>query len=196
MGFVQLVRGNIEMPADAARWADLLLDSAPRFDDSARAVLALVEREFLDAAMDNDLVAPLVGGCIVTFGVILIRSHIRSHRKQLADPKLEEADRRFADRQFRRRMQTSALLVGIGALIPVGDQLLPLQRAPFGFAVFWSCVLLATVWVVFQALGDMAATKVHSRASLARVRRKQRELREELSRLRRQNNGHGTGSNG
>ncbi|MBT8136464.1 MAG: glutamate--tRNA ligase [Gammaproteobacteria bacterium] len=49
--FVRLIRGNVEMPADAAHWAELLLDDPPRFDDSARAVLAVVQREFIDAAL-------------------------------------------------------------------------------------------------------------------------------------------------
>ena len=52
-GFVQLVKDNIEMPQDAAHWADLLLDTPPRFEDGARAVLALVDAAFVRAALES-----------------------------------------------------------------------------------------------------------------------------------------------
>ena len=74
------------------------------------------------------------------------------------------------------------MLIGVGALVAVGDQLLSWEDAPGWFAVYWLIVLLITFWIVILAIGDMAQTKVHTRASMARIRRKQRELREELAR--------------
>lgn len=132
--------------------------------------------------MPDWLVAPLAGLGIVAFGLVLLRSHVRSWKQQQADPSLDENERLFYERRYRRRMQTTAMLIGIGAMISVGDQIVPLN--PTWSTVFWAVVLLATFWMVFQALGDMAHTKVHTRANLARLRRRQRELREELSRLR------------
>ncbi len=49
--FVGLVRDNVESPAEAAHWAALLLDAPPRFEEGARAVLALVDRGFFRAAV-------------------------------------------------------------------------------------------------------------------------------------------------
>ena len=134
--------------------------------------------------MEQWFVAPLIGGCIVTFGLVLLRSHVRSWSQQQVDDTLDDHERDFCERRYRRRMQTTAMLIGVGAMIPVGDQLLPLDKSPVWFAIYWTVVLLATLWITFQALGDLAQTKVHSRANLARIRRKQRELREELAQLR------------
>ena len=119
--------------------------------------------------MKDWMVAPLAGLGIVGFGLVLLRSHVRTWAQQRADDTLDEDEKRFFERRYRRRRQTTALLIGVGAMIPVGDQLLPLEEHPAWFAAFWSIVLLATFWIVFQALGDMAQTKVHSRANLART---------------------------
>ncbi|MFK7822196.1 MAG: hypothetical protein AB8G99_26105 [Planctomycetaceae bacterium] len=134
--------------------------------------------------MEQWLVAPVTGGCIVIFGLFLLRTHVRSWHQQQVDTSLDDHERDFCERRYRRRMQTTAMLIGIGAMVSVGDQLLPLDKSPVWFAVYWTVVLLATLWIAFQALGDLAQTKVHSRANLARIRRKQRELSDELSQLR------------
>ncbi len=138
--------------------------------------------------MQQWLVAPLTGGCIVAFGLFLLRTHKRSWNVQQFDETLDDHERAFCERRYRRRMQTSAILMGLGAMISVGDGLLPLEKSPAWFTVYWGMVLVATLWIVFQAVGDMAQTKVHSRANMARIRRKQRELRDELSQLRGEDN--------
>jgi len=87
-------------------------------------------------------------------------------------------------------MQTSALLAILGVLIPVGDVLIPWQNHPVLFALFWGGLILMSLWVIMLGLGDAVSTAAHSRAQLARIRRKQRELQQELSELRRkQSNG-------
>lgn len=133
--------------------------------------------------MEPWLVAPLTGGGIVAFGLFLLRTHVRSWTLQQADQSLDDHERSFCERRYRRRMQTTAVLIGIGAMLSVGDQL-PLGKSPVWFTVYWAVVLLSTLWIAFQALGDMAQTKFHSRANLARIRRKQRELQEELAQIR------------
>ncbi len=135
--------------------------------------------------MEHWLVAPLAGGSIVVFGLFLLRTHVNSWNQQQADESLDDHERDFCERRYRRRMQTSAVLIGIGAMLSVADQL-PLGKAVW-LTVYLALLLLSTLWIAFQALGDMAQTKFHSRANLARIRRKQRELQEELSGLRDQN---------
>ena len=126
---------------------------------------------------------------IIVFSAIWLFSHVIARRKQLADQSLDEQEHAFLDRRYRRRMQTSIILLIIGILIPIGDQWLPWERAPGWFTIYWVVILLATMWVVFRAIGDLALTRFHSRASLARVRQKQRELQEELERIKRGDSG-------
>lgn len=130
------------------------------------------------------LIAPLAGGGIVGFGLVLIRMHARQRARHESDPGLDEHERLFHERRYRRRMQTSSMLMGVGALVAVGDQLISWEAAPGWFAVYWLVVLLVTFWIVILAIGDMTQTKVHTRASMARIRRKQRELQNELAKHR------------
>ena len=131
---------------------------------------------------ENPFVALIAGGAIALFALFLIAMHMISWHRQREDPLLSEKDREWLGDRFRRRMQTSGMLLIIGVLIPVGDQLVPLN--PNLFAIYWLIVLGATVWVVLQALGDAAATNSHAKTELARVRLEQQKLALELERLR------------
>ena len=92
---------------------------------------------------DNPYVALFAGCGISLFAVCLLLTHMMSWRRQRNDPALTDEDRVWLAKRFRRRMQTSGMLVIIGVLIPVGDQLLPLD--PRWFAIYWLVVLAATV---------------------------------------------------
>lgn len=131
--------------------------------------------------MPEWLVSPLAGGGIVVFGLFLLRTHVSSWNQQRADESLDEYELTFYGKRYRRRLQTTAMLVGVGAMVAVEGQI---PKTPAWFAFYWLIVLLAIFWIAFQALGDLAQTKFHSRANLARIRRKQRELHDELARVR------------
>lgn len=139
--------------------------------------------------MAPDLIAPAVGLVLLLVGLGLMRSHVRTWESQKEDASLDEADRRHYHRRYRRRLQTSGLIVLLGVLLPAGDLLIPANR-PGLFATYWFCVLLLAGWVIVMGLGDLASTGAHARASLARVRQKQRELERALEEYRsRQSNG-------
>ncbi len=145
--------------------------------------------------MDDWLIAPTVGSILFVMGCMMMRSHVLSWQRQKHDPVLEDVDRKHYHARYRRRMQMSRLLVALGVLIPLGDPLLPRlipqQNWPGLFAVYWSAVLLMLGWLIIVALGDMLATGAHSRASLARIHQKQRELENQIARIKSQRpNGH------
>ena len=140
--------------------------------------------------MDDRLIAPTVGGVLFVMGVVMIRSHVLSWRRQQHDPALEDVDRKHYYARYRRRMQMSGLLVGLGILIALGDALIPWQNAPLLFGFYWGAVLLLLLWLIIVAVGDIVATGAHSRVSLARIRHKQRELEDQLARMKdRKSNG-------
>lgn len=113
----------------------------------------------------------------------MMRAHALAWRSQQSDSSLDDLDRKFFRVRCRRRLQTSGILVVLGILIAVGDLPFVWQLGPRVSTLVWCVVLLLTVWAVFLALGDMTSTRAHSRAALARVRRKQRDLNAELTRL-------------
>jgi hypothetical protein len=138
--------------------------------------------------MLNKYLSLIVGVLVFGLGAGLVTSHLRTRRRHADDPSLDDGERSFFQRQFRRRMQASSLLAVVGILIPIGDDLfVDWQRHQGGWATYWMIVLLLVLWVLVLASLDWLATGVHvrnSRNALSRLERKQRELQEELERLR------------
>ena len=136
--------------------------------------------------MQQWLIAPLVGGGLLLAGLAMMRSHVRSWRHHRHDESIDDADRRYYHTRYRRRMRTSALIAILGVLLAAGDAFIP-ANAPRLFAAYWIGVLMLAAWVVLMGLGDMASTGAHSRVALARVRQKQRELEEQVARIKARN---------
>jgi hypothetical protein len=139
----------------------------------------------------------LVGGTLIATGLLMMRGHVQAWRTEKNDPTIEDEHRTFFYKRYCRRMQTSALIAVIGALIPFGILVLRpglLADADVQarvFTVFWGGVLLLALWVILLGVGDFLATSAYSRAALARIRLKQRELEQQIAEIRRrQANGH------
>lgn len=138
----------------------------------------------------DTLPALVVGGVLILLGVFFMWTHVRSWRRTQHEPELQARDEQHYRVQFRRRMQTSGMIVLIGILIPLGDALIPWRKAPTLFFFYWGGILVMAVWVMLQALGDMFSTREYSRGSMEQLRQQQAELERELEEFRRQ------GSNG
>ena len=114
--------------------------------------------------------------------VVLMVSHVRSWRAaQQQELDAEEFD--YRRRQFRRRMQTSAML-GVLAVAMLVGYVLTLWLGSRVFALaFWSAIILVVVWTCLLALVDMWATKHY----FGRVRHdslvEQAKLRAEIRRI-------------
>jgi UDP-N-acetylmuramyl pentapeptide phosphotransferase/UDP-N-acetylglucosamine-1-phosphate transferase len=86
--------------------------------------------------------------------------HIGSWRKaQLADHNPDELD--FYRRQFRRRIQTSAMLGILAVMIFAGEVLTWWISSHIFFLIYWIAALLLVVWVALLAGADIWATKYH-----------------------------------
>ena len=107
-------------------------------------------------------------------------SHLLSWR-EVKQRGLEGDELNFRWRQFRRRMQTSAMLGILAVALLVG----PFLTEPPGWVLaFWGGVVLLVIWVILLALVDVWATKYH----FGRVRQtylaEQAKLQAELHRIR------------
>lgn len=137
--------------------------------------------------MPDSVISGGVGLFLIGLGGVLIYWHCCVWQEHRADPALDDRERRHFRTQFRRRLQTSGLLIVLGIMIPVGDIFIPWQLFPRMFSLYWIVVLLLAFWVIALAAFDWLATRMHSRltsAALASVLRKQRELEDEIERLR------------
>ncbi len=119
---------------------------------------------------------------LVTIGGFMIRGHLRSWAAHQAEGLSDPADLLHYHNQFRRRMQTSALIAVIGILVFVGD-LISKQLGLRWFGLYWIGVLLLVGYLVLLAVLDGLATASHTRAALARLRAQRRQLERHAAEL-------------
>ena len=115
--------------------------------------------------------------------VVMMISHVRSWRAA-RQQELDAEEFDYRRRQFRRRMQTSAML-GVLAVAMLVGYVLTLWLGSRVFALaFWSAIILVVLWTCLLALVDMWATKHY----FGRVRHdtlvEQAKLRAEIRRSR------------
>ena len=100
----------------------------------------------------------VVSGLLLLAAVVLMVSHVRAWRaarqKQLD---AEEFD--YRRRQFRRRMQTSAMLGVLAVAMLVGYVLTFWLSSKVFALAFWTAIILVVVWTCLLALVDIWATK-------------------------------------
>ncbi len=118
----------------------------------------------------------LFGSLVSSAGLAMIFWHVVQHRRYLEDDSLSSRDQRFYDQQYRRRMQTSALTVTLGALIGLLGYIPALEASPVFATVYVMGLLLLSLWLILLALSDALASRVHSK----RVFRRQKQLRDSL----------------
>ena len=99
-------------------------------------------------------------------------------------PTWRAARRDFRRRQYRRRMQTSAMLGILGAAIFVGQLLLDWAVSSGLLLVYWCGVLALVVWIALLALADMTATHFHYAREKNNTVIEQARLKDELRRAR------------
>ena len=95
---------------------------------------------------------------------------------------LSDADFRFYKSQFRRRMQTSALL-GIVGLLALADLWI---ASVTGRAVLWGVVLLLVLWAVILAASDWLASRLHFDKQLSAHAVEHALLKREIDKYRRE----------
>jgi hypothetical protein len=98
----------------------------------------------------------VAAGLIVTVAGALVAWHIRVWRVAFA-ARHSAGELKFAFEQYRRRMQTSAMLGLVGGLIFGG----PWVTAPLAVLLYWLGVVVLVLWIMLLAGADMLATRLH-----------------------------------
>ena len=130
--------------------------------------------------MEDKTTYLLFGSVIAIIGTVLIIVHVAKHRSRLSANSLAEEELRFFNQQYRRRMQTSALTVTLGALIALCGQLNAFEESPVFATAYVIGLLVLAFWLVLLALGDAAASRIHSNQALRENRRARRTLENAL----------------
>lgn len=117
----------------------------------------------------------IFGGCLIVLGI----SMLLAQKKNFQSLSSTDTDRREYDfllKRARRRVQVAGLILIIGIMIPVGDALIPWQKAVATFAIYWIIVIVLAMWTILLAFADIAATRMHTSIELTRLQNQQQNL--------------------
>jgi hypothetical protein len=139
-------------------------------------------REFLSLAL-----VPLL---LLAGAAALIAAHLRAWRAAQRR-ELDSADLEFRRRQFRRRMQTSAVLALLALALLAGQWLVPWINSKLYAIIYWSAVLAVLGWVGLMAVVDLVATHYHYTRLRQHCQVEQAKLKVQLQRAQVSGNGRG-----
>ncbi len=128
---------------------------------------------------------------IITFAVILLLAsgvliwrHLQARREINAD-ELDEREVDYLRRQFRRRMQTSAMMAVVGVALLIGIWINALN-SPLVAILYWLAVVLVVCWIALLAFADLISTRMYYRQEKNIHDREYAKLTADLKRLRRE----------
>ena len=127
-----------------------------------------------------------VGAVVWFLGKAMVSWHVYRRRRFLSDAGISPSELKFLEQQYRRRMQTSALTITLGALISMCDYLPNFRSSPGFAAAYVMGLLLLSMWLVLLALGDAVASRVHMSQSLRKNRLTRQALQAAINELRQQ----------
>jgi amino acid permease len=112
--------------------------------------------------MNNVDIVSVIGVSIVLLlaTAVLMLSHVRAWRA-FQQQHLDAVEFEYRRRQFRRRMQSSAMLGLLAIAIAVGYLLTVWLRSGWFAALYWVAVLVLLCWIGLLALADMWATRYY-----------------------------------
>jgi hypothetical protein len=113
--------------------------------------------------------------------------HTRSWR-EVQQQTLPAEEFEFRYRQFRRRMQTSAMLGILGVVLSAGDLVQSARSNPWIMAIYCMIILTITFWMILLAISDIWATRFHYGRIRQRFLNEQAKLEAEFRRHQREKN--------
>ena len=139
----------------------------------------------------------VVGGLVALLGAALLVNHQQSFARRKLQGILEEFEHQFHVRQYRRRMQTSGMLVAIGVLIIGGDAIIDWDAPINIVAILWvTMLLLLSLWVVLLGLGDWVSSRTHNQTLISHNENMQHLHRTLLEKASKKENGHAAPADG
>lgn len=115
----------------------------------------------------------------------LTLTHVRTWRRVLGQAaQIEPKELEYRRRQFRRRVQSTAMLGLLAVGLLAGYWVRPPRVATLSFSVYWGGMLFVVFWVALLAIVDMIATRFHYSRLQRDCLMEEVKLRAELRRLR------------
>ncbi len=92
----------------------------------------------------------------------MTRAHIRSWQRICRQSDVPQRELDYRRNQFRRRVQTSAMLAVLGVGLVIGQVLIRFRvGGPWMIVVYWAVLIVLILWLALLAVADMVATQLY-----------------------------------
>jgi hypothetical protein len=131
----------------------------------------------------SDLLSCAVFSAVIVLAAAgLLAWHIRTWRA-VRVRRVDRAELDFRRRQFRRRVQASAMLGLLGPAVFFGSLMMVYRLRPLAITLYWLAVIVVLGWLALLALADVLATKQYFGRVQDHYTVEQAKLRAELRRI-------------
>jgi cell division protein FtsB len=144
------------------------------------------------------ILTAIFGGGLSLAGLSMMAWHQKSWARQREEPGFNQWDLKRLKTRYRRRMQTSGMIVVLGVMLAVGDALI-WSQGPLVATIYWIVVIAMGGWLLLLGVGDLLTVRVDSklaRDELQRIGQKRAELEAEVEEMRRGGSNGESKSNG
>ena len=144
------------------------------------------------------ILTAIFGGGLSLVGLSMMAWHQESWARQREEPGFNQWDLKRLKTRYRRRMQTSGMIVVLGVMLAVGDALI-WSQGPLVATIYWIVVIAMGGWLLLLGVGDLLTVRVDSklaRDELQRIGQKRAELEAEVEEMRRRGSNGESKSNG
>ena len=127
------------------------------------------------------------GAFLIAFAAVMLARH-RAAWQAASEDELGEQEHDYLRRQYRRRLQASAMIGLVGIAVVVGIWFTDTVAA----AVYWGAVALVVCWIGLLAVADLISTRMYFHSVRKGQLEEQAALQTELDRIKRRD-GDGNG---
>ena len=139
----------------------------------------MTDSNVVAVVLSRPFIVYLTFSCVLlAIALVMVTMHV--HAWRIAQRKnLSQANYTFAWRQYRRRMQTSGMLVSIAVFIFLGQFI----RSPLVALFYLIGIVVMVVWIIALAVIDILSTSRHYTRLSRTVRQEESRLKAQLNRL-------------
>ena len=103
----------------------------------------------------------IFGGALAVAGLAMMAWHHKSWGGQQVEPGFKQWDLKRLKVRYRRRMQTSGMIVVLGVMLAVGDAAI-WSLGPLVATIYWIVVIAMGGWLLLLGVGDLLTVRVDS----------------------------------
>ncbi len=130
--------------------------------------------------MQSEPASIVLGVILVIAGSIMLKLYFKRWVEEVAEKSEEEEMSPHVVSQLKRRFQIAIIVLFLGFLIPVVENLVT-EKRPTLYVVCMTGVLLLAFWILFLGMVDILLVRSHTRGNLQELNLRKKELERQIA---------------